>query len=82
MNDEEVVKSKMQTIAKKVQEELPSDFGFVVLTFKFNELGQMSYVSNANRENVVIAMKEFIEKTENNYGNDTGKYLFGGIIKG
>lgn len=74
MNDEEVVKSKMQTIAKKVQEELPSDFGFVVLTFKFNELGQMIYVSNANREDVIKSMKEFIEKTENNYGNDTGKY--------
>lgn len=74
MNDEEVVKSKMQTIAKKVQEELPNDFGFVVLTFKFNELGQMIYVSNANREDVIKSMKEFIEKTENNYGNDTGKY--------
>lgn len=74
MNDEEVVKSKMQTIAKKVQEELPNDFGFVVLTFKFNELGQMIYVSNANREDVIKSMKEFIKKTENNYGNDTGKY--------
>jgi len=74
MNDEEVVKSKMQTIAKKVQEELPNDFGFVVLTFKFNELGQMIYVSNANREDVIKSMKEFIEKTENNYGKDTGKY--------
>ena len=70
----EYVKSKMQTIAKKVQEELPKDFGFVVLTFKFNELGEMIYVSNANREDVITAMKEFMEKTENNWGNDTGKY--------
>ena len=74
MNEEEIVKSKMQNIARKVKEELPDDFGFVVLAFKFNEKGEMIYVSNANREDVVQSMKEFIEKTENNYGNDTGKY--------
>ena len=32
------------------------------------------YVSNANRTDVVKAMKEWIIKTEKNYGNDTGKY--------
>ena len=72
--EEEIVKSKMQGIARKVKEELPEGFGFVVLAFKFNEKGQMIYTSNANREDVVEAMKEFIEKTKNNYGNDTGKY--------
>lgn len=74
MNGEEIIKSRMQIIAKKVKEELPDNFGFVVLAFKFNEKGEMIYVSNANREDVVKSMKEFIEKTENNYGNDTGKY--------
>lgn len=74
MNEEEKVKSKMQNIARKVKEELPEGFGFVVLAFKFNEKGEMIYVSNANRKDVVKSMKEFIEKTENNYGNDTGKY--------
>ena len=74
MNEEEIVKRRMQSIARKVDEELPDNFGFVVLAFKFNEKGEMIYVSNANREDVVKSMKEFIEKTENNYGNDTGKY--------
>lgn len=74
MSDEEIVKSKMQHIARKVKEELPDGFGFVVLAFKFNEKGEMIYVSNANREDVVKSMEEFIEKTENSYGNDTGKY--------
>lgn len=75
MSDEEIVKSKMQHIARKVKEELPDNFGFVVLAFKFNEKGEMIYVSDANRQDVVQAMKEFIEKTEDNYGNDTGKYI-------
>ena len=74
MNEEEVVKRRMQSIAKKVDEELPDNFGFVVLAFKFNEKGEMIYVSNANREDVVKSMEEFIEKTKENYGNDTGKY--------
>ena len=74
MSNEEILKGKMKDIARKVDEELPQGFGFIVLAFRFNEEGEMIYVSNANREGVVQAMKEFIEKTENNYGNDTGKY--------
>ena len=31
-------------------------------------------ITNANRDDVVKAMEEFIEKTKNSYGNDTGKY--------
>ena len=71
---EEIVKSRLQSIAEKVNNELPTGFGFVVLSFAFGNQGQMMYVSNANREDIVKAMKEWIEKTENNYGNDTGKY--------
>lgn len=71
---EEIVKSRLQRIAEKVNNELPTGFGFVVLSFAFDNPGQMMYVSNANREDIVQAMKEWIEKTENNYGNDTGKY--------
>ena len=44
---EEIVKSKLQGIAKKVNDELPTGFGFVVLSFSFNKPGMMMYVSNA-----------------------------------
>lgn len=71
---EEKVKGKMQTIARKVKEELPKNWGFIVLAFEFGEEGLLTYVSNADRKDVVEVMKEFIEKTEQNYGNDTGKY--------
>lgn len=72
--EEEFVKQHLQVIAQKVDRELPPNFGFVVLAFEFGKTGQMMYVSNAEREDVVKAMKEWIEKTENDYGNDTGKY--------
>lgn len=74
MEEEEIVKGKLQGIAKKVDAELPEGFGFVVLAFKFNEKGQLMYVSNADRADVVKAMEEWIIKTEKNYGNDTRKY--------
>ena len=69
------VKKKLQMIAGKVSAELPKGYGFCLLTFGFNGIGkEMMYVSNANREDIVEAMKEWIEKTKENYGNDTGKY--------
>jgi hypothetical protein len=74
MEEEEIVKGKLQGIAKKVDAELPEGFGFVVLAFKFNEKGQLMYVSNADRADVVKAMEEWIIKTAKNYGNDTRKY--------
>lgn len=71
---EEEVKTKLQEIGKNIKLEIPKNFGFVLLTFAFNAKGQLMYVSNAKREDVIEAMKEFIEKTKNNYGNDTEKY--------
>lgn len=75
-NKYEEIKSKMQTIAKKVDDELPKEFGFCVLVFPFGktEDGQMMYVSNADRLDIVKSMEEWIEKTKDTFGNDTGKY--------
>lgn len=72
----EFVKGKMPKIARKVKEELPSGFGFAVLAFNFGKGpdNEMMYISNADRQDIVNAMKEWIEKTEENFGNDTGKY--------
>ena len=33
----EIVKGKMQEIARKVKEELPENWGFVVLAFEFGD---------------------------------------------
>ena len=69
---QEKVKNKMKEIARMVDNELPENFGFVVLAFPFgeNEQNRLQYVANAQREDVINAMKEFIQKTEDNYGKD------------
>ena len=76
-SEEEYIKGKLQNIAQNIDKELPEGFGFALLTFKFNtkpDTSELMYVSNADRQDIVKAMKEWIEKTEDNFGNDTGKY--------
>lgn len=76
-NEEEYIKGKLQNIAKNIDDELPGGFGFALLTFRFNsepDTSELMYVANADRQDIVKAMKEWIEKTENSFGNDTGKY--------
>lgn len=72
--EEQLVKEKMQKIGGMVELQLPKRFGYILLSYKHEaDGGMMLYVSNSQRDDVVKAMKEFIEATENNYGNDTPK---------
>lgn len=75
-NKDEIVKARMQKIGKCVDGLLPIGYGFVVLGFKFGEGKgrELMYVSNSDRQDIVNAMKEWIKKTEESFGNDTGKY--------
>lgn len=76
-SEEEYIKGKLQNIAQNIDKELPEGFGFALLTFRFNaepDTSELMYVANADRQDIVKAMKEWIEKTENSFGNDTGKY--------
>lgn len=74
-NDEDI-KKNMQNIAKKVDDELPEGYGFCVLVFPFGDAEgrQLMYAANADRLDIMKAMEEWIEKTKDTFGNDTGKY--------
>lgn len=53
----------MQRIANVVNDLLPDKWGFFVMAFPLgDEPGRMNYVSNANREDIVKLMREFISK--------------------
>lgn len=60
----------MKKAGVKVKEELPEGLGFALLAFPFNEKGRLFYISNAERNDIVNVMKEWIERTENNFGKD------------
>lgn len=61
----------MREMADYITATIGSRSGFCLLVFDFGEEGRMNYASNANRHDVVAAMKEFIAKME---GHDWGTH--------
>jgi hypothetical protein len=62
-------KDVMQDLAKHIENSIGNKYGFCLLVYEHNTgEGRMNYVSNSNREDVVKAMKEFIEKSEGAWG--------------
>lgn len=61
----EEAERKMQGIAKAVGEMIPNGWGFAVLCFSFGEEGFMNWVSNGEREDMVMALREMVTRLEN-----------------
>lgn len=59
-------------LANMVGNALPEGYGFCLLLFSFGDTeDKLQYISNANRDDIVKAMKEWISKVDNdNYGKD------------
>ena len=66
----------LQDIAHYIKTKLPEGMGFTLLAYEFGaskEEKRMLYVSNSNREDVMQAMVEFLQKNIENpemYGKD------------
>ena len=56
----------LKDIGEKLRDVMPEGYGFTFLMYSFGEGGNMFYISNAMREDMIKSMKEFIEKQENN----------------
>ena len=63
-NREKQANDALQVIAKEIKERLPEKMGFALLTYEFGDAEdrKMMYVSNSNREDVMLAMCEFLQK--------------------
>lgn len=61
---EEQANAMMQDIARDIKATLPEGMGFALLAYEFGEAEdrKMLYVSNSNREDVMLAMTEFLQK--------------------
>lgn len=72
---EQQANNVLQNIAKDIKAKLPKGMGFALLAYEFGEGDdkRMLYVSNSNREDVMAAMVEFLEKNLNDpemFGKD------------
>ena len=68
MSERESVRERLQAIAREVDDRLPMGYGFIVLAFPFDtgvDEHRVEYCSNGKREDVIKAMKEFIDKNKN-----------------
>lgn len=72
---EEQVNNMLQEIMQDIKNKLPEGMGFALLAYEFGdkEGRRMLYASNSNREDVMKAMLEFVDKNLNDpkmYGKD------------
>ena len=65
------VRERLQELAQYIAVVLPPNTGFVLLAFDFGPGGRTEYVSNADRQDVVKLLREFIAKTEGTWGKHT-----------
>jgi hypothetical protein len=71
MTPEEYVKEKLQDLGKAVDDQIPVNYGFVLLVFPFGSGGLMQYVANCGRADATQMMREWIAVTdEKTYGTD------------
>lgn len=59
----------LKQLGQVVGEACPPGYGFSLMIFDFEKLGStgaMFYISNANREDMINAMQEFIKKFREN----------------
>ena len=59
------VETKLKEIGRSIKADMPKGFGFALLIFSY-EPGSMFYISSAERETMIAAMREFIAKHEPN----------------
>jgi hypothetical protein len=80
MTPEEILKEKLRELAKHIDDQLPENFGFVLLAFPFGTEGILEYIANCRRLDAVQVMREFIAMTnERIFGtnqDDKGKEGF------
>lgn len=57
---------RLNEIGNLLRSNMPEGFGFALLIFSYGEGGSMFYTSNAQRQDIINAMREFIAKHEEN----------------
>jgi hypothetical protein len=68
------VAETMKSIGRLIGGAMPESYGFALLIFGMNGSGGgMNYMSNARREDMILAMKELIGRMEGTYGGPGNK---------
>jgi hypothetical protein len=58
----EEIEKVLRELAKFIDKDLPSGWGFTLLLFEFDPGNSLFYISNAQQEHMLKAMREFIAR--------------------
>ena len=58
------VKAAGERLAKIIDAALPPGHGFALLIFEWGDQGNLSWISNAQRDDMIATMKDFIARHE------------------
>lgn len=56
------IEARLKEIGRRLKDAMPEGYGFNLMIFSYGEGGAMFYLSSAQREDMIKAMKEFIAK--------------------
>jgi len=62
----EAAEKLLKEIGGIIRSQCPPGYGFTFLLYSFGEGGDLFYISNAQREDMIRCMQEFIEKFREN----------------
>jgi hypothetical protein len=62
------IEERLRDIGRTIKASMPEGYGFTVLIFSYEGApnGSMFYISSAERDTMIAAMREFIQKHEHN----------------
>ena len=60
----EDIEALLKELGSDLKKRMPAGWGFNLLIFRYGEGGSMFYISSAQRNDMLKAMREFIDKFE------------------
>jgi len=70
---DEEIRKVANHIGGAIGSALPPGYGFALLVFGLGETaGRMNYISNADREDMLAALKELVARFEGRYSDEAG----------
>jgi hypothetical protein len=71
-HDARPIERAARELGQAIGESLPEGVGFALTLFDFGAGGMLAYVSNAQREDMIRALREQIERLESGVANTRG----------
>ena len=65
------IRALLKETGDSIHKMMPEGWGFALLIFSFGDGGDMFYLSDARRPDMLEAMKEFIAKQERDFPENT-----------